>query len=786
MPPEQPLTAPTPARRFSWPLLAALLLGLALLAAYANAFRVPFLFDDPSSIADNPTLRSWRTAFLPPSDSGVTVSGRPLLNATFALNWALGRDNVTGYHVVNLLIHFLAALTLFGLTRRTLLLPSLSQHSALNSQLSPASASAAPLALSVSALWALHPLQTESVTYIVQRAESLVGLCYLLTLYCFVRSIDTPASARRWQFLSVLSCLAGMASKEVMASAPLIVLLFDRTFVSGAFAASWRSHKKLHLALAATWLLLAACILSTSNRGGTVGLGSGMSSWHYFLTQCQALVHYLRLAVWPHPLVLDYGTTTISRFTTVAPQFFALLALGFATLWALWKKPVPGFLGAVFFAVLAPTSSFVPVITQTMAEHRMYLALAPLVLLAAFATHRLLQNRALPLFAVIALAFVITTALRNHDYRTAESIWHDTREKAPLNPRSFTNLAKFHIDQKNYPAAFDLLNRALELDPRDANAWVDLANILLFQNRPAEGFARYEHALSLAPRLFDAHYNYGKALLEHRRIDEALAHIQTALEIKPSSTDARHNLGNALAAARRPAEAIAAYEQVLASTPGAIDTRNNLAATLLTLGRAAEAVPLLEENIRLAPNDAPTHLTLGRAHIALNQPDSALADFTDAVRLAPSLKEARANLGHSLLQAGRHADAITQYEAALKLGLDDASLRLNLGRCFLANNQLAEALDQHRLAASLAPASPEIRHSLARLLLQTGHVQESLPHYQKLLSLVPNSPHAHNELGIAFAQLGRISEARAHFEQAVKLAPQFSEARENLARALAQ
>ncbi len=779
--PEHPFTA-APSSRSRWPLIAALILGLTLLAAYANSFRVPFLFDDPSSIADNPTLRSWRTAFLPPSDSGVTVSGRPLLNATLSLNWALGRDNVTGYHAVNLLIHFLAALTLFGLTRRTLLLPSVSQLSALNSRLS---ARAAPFALAVSALWALHPLQTESVTYIVQRAESLVGLFYLLTLYCFLRSSDTPAHSRRWSLLAVLSCLAGMASKEVMVSAPLIVFLFDRTFVSGSFPAAWRSHKKLHLALAATWLLLAACILSTGSRGGTVGLGGTVSSWTYFLTQCQAIVHYLRLALWPHPLVLDYGTATVASFASVAPQFIALLALGLATLWSLWKKPALGFLGAIFFAVLAPTSSFVPVITQTMAGHRMYLALAPVLFLVAMAAHRLLRTRATVFLAAIALAFTVTTILRNRDYRDVSTIWTDNIGKIPLNPRGYTNLAKFHIDAKNYPEAFNLLSRALELDPHDANAWIDYANILVLQNRTTEGFAHYERALSLAPRLFDAHYNYGKALLEHGRVEEALAHIQTALEIKPGSSDARHNLGNALAAASRYDEAIATYEQVLATTPDALDTRDNLAATLLRLDRPAEAIPLLEENLRRAPASATTHLTLGRARVALNQPDLALAAFAEAVRIAPSLKEARANFAHSLLQSGRPSEAIDHYEAALRLGLDDATLRLNLGHALLATQQLAPALQHYHHATTLAPASPEARHSLARLLLQTGHTEESLPHYHALLRLAPDSPHAHNELGIACAQLGRLSEARAHFEQAVKLAPQFSEARENLARAQA-
>ena len=204
--------------------LAGALVVLAALAAYHNSFSGPFIWDDLFSIVDNPTIRHFGSALSPPNDIG--VGGRPISNLPLALNFAIGGTDVWGYHAFNLLIHTLAGLTLFGLARRTLRRPVLQDRFG---------TLALPLALAVAVIWTAHPLQTESVTFITQRYESMMGLFYLLTLYCFVRSVESPASAR-WQALSVVAGLLGVMTKEIIATAPVIVLLYDRTFVAGRFS----------------------------------------------------------------------------------------------------------------------------------------------------------------------------------------------------------------------------------------------------------------------------------------------------------------------------------------------------------------------------------------------------------------------------------------------------------------------------------------------------------------------------------------------------------------------
>ncbi len=355
--------------------IAGAILLIAAFAAYWNSLRVPFFFDDPISILDNPTIRNLAALgeVLTPPNNGSGVTGRPLVNLSLAINYVLGGTNPAGYHVANIFIHVLTTLALFGVVRRTLLLPALRVRFG---------GAALPIAFLTAALWLLHPLQTESVTCVIQRTELLMGLFYLLMLYCFV--CTTEASSPLWPALAVAACFAGMASKEVMVSAPLIVLLYDRAFVAGSFAGAWRRRRALYAGLAASWLLLAYLVASTGGaRGEAAGFGIGATWWSYALKQCEAIILYLRLTVWPNPLVVFYGIDVVTNPAEVWLQALLLMALVAATLWAAWRRPILGFIGLWFFAILAPSSIVVPLVTQTVSEHRMYLPLvAPLVLAA--------------------------------------------------------------------------------------------------------------------------------------------------------------------------------------------------------------------------------------------------------------------------------------------------------------------------------------------------------------------------------------------------------------------
>ncbi len=594
----KPVAPPTPraAPPARWaPLLAGVVVVLTGFAAYHNSFSGPFIFDDKPVILENPTLRHFSAALSPPQ-GGMTVSGRPMLNLSLAINYALGGTDVRGYHALNLTIHVLAGLALFGIVRQTLLRPALRERFG---------AAALPLALAVAMLWTVHPLQTQAVTYVVQRAESLMGLFYLLTLYCFVRGTDQGRSVF-WPVASVACCLLGMATKEVMVSAPLMVLLYDRTFVAGSFREACQQRWQFYLGLAATWLLLGWLVFSTGgNRGGTAGFNVGVGWWAYALTQFEAVAHYLRLSFWPHPLVFEYGTFWVQHAGEVAPSVILVVLLVAGTAIALWRWPAIGFLGAWFFAMLAPTS-LVPGTLQMIVEYRMYLSLAAVIVPIVLGLYLLAGKKSAVVFLALAAGLGCATARRNEDYRSAVSIWTDTATKRPDNPIAHNNLGNALREDGQITQAMAHYQEALRLKPDYAEAHNNLGIALEKMRQTPEAMSEYETALRLKPDYPEAHNNLGVALAGQRRLPEAIAHFEAALQLNPDYAGAHNSLGIALASQGRLPEAIAHFETAVRLKPDYPEAQNNLGIALMNFpGRLSEAMVHFEAALRLKPGIEP-------------------------------------------------------------------------------------------------------------------------------------------------------------------------------------
>jgi tetratricopeptide (TPR) repeat protein len=654
------LRTPTPEPRVSSSavIIAGAGLVCAALAAYSNSFAGPFIFDDLPSIPENLTIRHFASALAPPG-GGQTVTGRPVLNLSFALNHALGGDRVWSYHAVNLLIHALAGLALFGIIRRTL------------TGLADRKGDATLTAFFVALLWLVHPLQTESVTYIVQRAESLMGLFYLLTLYCFIRGADGEGGgggSLGWFALAFVSCLIGMGTKEVMVSAPVIVLLYDRTFMAGSFRAALRKRAWVYLSLAATWLLLAGLVLRGANRGGSAGFGVALGFWAYFATQFQAVAHYLWLSFWPHPLILDYGAQLANSVWDVAPYAVLVVGLVAATAYALVRRPTLGFLGAWFFAILAPTS-LVAVVRQTLAEHRMYLALAPVMVVLVLALQALLGRRAWRVAVVAAaVGFAVLTLARNADYRSAESILGDTVAKRPRNAWAQNNFGNILAHSGRPEAALLRYEEALRLRPGYADAEFNAGDALSKLGRLPEAIAHYEEALRLNPNFADAHDALGVALGLVGRLPEGIAHLEQAVRIDPARPGSHRNLGTALRMAGRPAEALAQFEEAVRLAPDSAQSRCDLGNALREADRLPDAIEQYDQAVRLDPSQPSAHNDLGVVELMAGRTQEAIAQFEAAVRLDPNLAQVHLNLAAALASAGRNDEAAAQTEAARRLG----------------------------------------------------------------------------------------------------------------------
>jgi len=525
-------------------LLAGAVIVLAGLWAYANSFSGPFVFDDFPSVLHNPTIRHlwpiWDA--LQPPRNGAAVEGRPIANLTLAINYAAGGLKPWGYHAVNLGIHLLAGLALFGLVRQTL--KGRGQVAKVDLRRGGQLLQPDPLAFAfaVALLWTLHPLQTESVTFISNRAECLMGLFYLLTLYCLSKGGRPSPTPSLWLGLSVASCLLGMATKEVMVSAPLVVLLYDRTFLAGSFREAWCRRRAYYLCLAATWILLGSLVASMGgSRGKAAGFDSFITPWSYALTQCKAVVHYLTLAFWPRSLVFDYGFSVVNAPGEVVVQALILFVLLAATLLSLRFRPALGFLGAWFFLILAPSSSILPLTSQTMAEHRMYLPLAAVIALAVGVAwgqvakldlrrgRQVLQSGPiLVVVAVLAVGLGFATHRRNEVYQSEVGLWGDTARKCPDSIRAHFNLGMAYDEAGRRPDGRDEYFKVVLLDPFNADAHFRLADDLAIEGRMGEAIAHFQEAAFLKPANPEIHRNYGNALEAVGRGNEAAAQFAEA------------------------------------------------------------------------------------------------------------------------------------------------------------------------------------------------------------------------------------------------------------------
>jgi tetratricopeptide (TPR) repeat protein len=681
---------------------AAAGLVIAAVVAYHNILHAPFIFDDRKAIVENPTIRrlvSFEVLRTPSGATGAGASGRPLVNLSLALNYAIGGLAVEGYHVVNLAIHICAGLLLFGLVRRTL-------------NLSPLAGAAFPLAWTMTLLWLVHPLQTESVTCVVQRSESLVGLFYLLTLYCFVRSTE-PAASGGWAMAAVVACLAGMMTKESMVTAPVVALLYDRTFVAGSFRKAWQQRGRLYLGLAATWLFLGGLLVARGgSRGAAAGFGLGITWWNYALTQCGAIVHYLRLVFWPHPLVVDYGTRVMTEPGQIALPALFLVLLVAATLWALWRAPRLGFLGATFFLLLAPSSSVVPLVAQTVAEHRMYLPLAAVIALVVLGLHALIEHAVASVGTALAIILIGTTVVRNSDYSSELGLWQKTVAACPGNARAHLNLG------------FALANAG----------------------RNTEAMAEYEKALELVPSYADAHYDLGLACFASGQTEQAIAQYEQTLALDPQYQKARQSLASALARSGLWSESIPYYETSLRSRPNDPEVEQGLGFALLQSGRPDEAIGHLQAAVRLAPNYFEARNNLGALFLERGQIDQAVEQFEAALRLQPDNAEVQANLGSALFKLGRAAEAIPHYAEASRLDPENPTAAFRLANALLIAGRAPEAINAYDRVLQLQPDNADAHYNLATALAQTGRTAEAIAHFRQTLRLRPGDADTINSL----------------------------------------
>ncbi len=594
--------------------LAVIGLAIAGIFVYANSLSAPFIFDDTNHINNNPRIRQ-----LWPLSLVISATNRPVVDLSLAINCALGGFNPFGYHVVNLMIHVLAAVVLMLIVRHSLSRPVVGKRY---------QAIAFPFALIAALLWMVHPLQTQSVTYTIQRSESLMGLFYLLVLYCVIRSVDSGAH-RRWGIGAIIFCWLGMGTKEVMVTAPIMVLIYDRIFLSASWMEIKRRRGWMYLGLAAGWILLFKLAVTARENSANAGVGfAGVSSWDYALTQTQVVSHYLRLMFWPTGQCLDYDWPVNSNFVAVFPYLAVMTLLILLTAWGLRRYPAIGILGVWFFLILAPTSSVFP-IGDIIFEHRMYLPSAAIIVLAVLGGESLLhkimgtaKNRLYFTVGVTALSVGILGILtwqRNHVYRSELAMWSDVVAKAPWNDRAQLNLGNALAQSRRWPEAIDRYREALELNPGYEKIHYNLALALAHQGKEAEARQLLETAIRLKPDFAEAYRQLAGLLIRQKRNSDAMDVSRRALAINPNGAGNRYHFAMTLAELGQLDDAIGEFQAVIRQDPRHVTANFNLGNMYAQKGDFRKAIFYYTETVRLKPDFSEAQARLRDAHVVAKQ-----------------------------------------------------------------------------------------------------------------------------------------------------------------------
>ena len=771
---QKTLPQPTPRQLTSppWHKFLPFLLIIAGLAGYANSFQGVFLLDDHHTIVDHHAIRS-----LWPPWAYLSLT-RPLVYLTLAVNYALGGLEVWGYHAVNLLIHLLAALTLYGLLRRTFLSDRLKERYGDVSE---------SLAFATSLLWLLHPLQSQSVTYLIQRAESLMGLFYLLTLYAVSRSNTSKA----WPRIAILTCALGMATKEVMVTAPILCLLYDRIFLASSFKEIFQKRLHLYLGLGATWGVLAATLFLQDPvaLARSAGFGEQLTSIDYALTQPGVILHYLKLSFWPDPLCFDYGWPVAKTFEATLPPLFLIGALLVAAFVALRLRPELGFLGAWFFLILAPTSSLLP-LRDFAFEHRMYLPLAAVLVLAVLTGYKIFGKWTPQPFLsfcsllIPAAVFGTLTYQRNQDYASPVTIWQDTVAKRPHNARAHINLGNALHDEGALGDAEYHLLKALEIRPVFPQANYNLGNVLDEQGKQAEAVQQYRRALAIDPNYADAHHNLGVLLSDQGKLEEAIEHYNEALRIDPRHAEAHNSLGIALGKQGKLEAAVEHYKTALVLEPDFSEAHNNLGVVLAGQGKLNEAVDHYELALRIDPKHEKAKYNLGKALVAQGKYEMANRYYSEALAIDPNFAEAHLNLGLALAEQKRLEEAIFHYDEALRAKPDFAEAHINLGIVLAKQGKFEEAIDHYTKVIALDPTDATAHYNLGKALADQAKFADAADRFRDAVSAKPDFVEALNNLGAALYAQGKADEAISYFSKALELKPDHEDARKNLQIAL--
>jgi Tfp pilus assembly protein PilF len=758
--------------RKSLPALQLLDIGLIVLLftatfiAYWPALRGGILWDDDAHIT-RPGLQSIGGLARIWFQLRATPQYYPVVHTAFWLEHHLWGNSTTGYHIVNVVLHVVAA-CLFALI--------LSQ-------------------LSIRGAWigafifALHPIAVESVAWISEQKNTLSTVFYLLAMLLYLRydeSRETVTDDRpdlfvqsREYYIALACFVAAILSKSVTVTLPAALLVI-----------LWWKRGKL------SWNRDVFPLLPWFGIGILSGLFTAWIEWRYvgaagkdysFSVLQRVLIagrdiwFYLQKLVWPSNLMFVYPRWEVSASIWWQYLFPAGAILLVAAAWLIREK-TRGPLAAVLFftGTLFPALGFFnvyPFIYSFVADHFQYLAALGIIALVASLCHsKWRTSAAIVVIAVLGLITRIDAAA----YRDSETLYRTTFARNPRCWMCYNNLGLILFKQGKVSEATDLYAQALRIKPDYAEATNNIGVMLTSRGLFAAAQVKFQEALRMKPDYPDAFNNLGNTFLLMGKVDEAIPNLERALEMRPDYPEAKLNMGAAMLKLNRTADAINNLKDALRLKPDYAEAHGILGIAWFSAGQVVEAKNEFEQSVRLNPAYVQTHNNYGEALLNLGQVDEAIAQFELALRMDPQSADAHQGLAKVYAVRGRSLEAAAEYEQVLKLNPDQANIHNDLALVLEALKKPEDAVKHFHEAIRLKPDFADAHYNFALLLISMHRSADGVDELKNALKYNPNMAEAHDALGATFYDSGRFPEALAEFTETQRLRPDLPGIQNNL------
>ena len=750
-------------------LLIILLFSAVTLVIYSNTFNSPFVLDDLRKIEDNPAIRVDQFAPVEIMKAGFQSSRmRPVAFMTLALNHSLHKYDVYGYHVVNVAIHILTGFFLYLVIAATLKTASI-QHRYSQPDL---------IAFFAALIWLVHPIQTQSVIYIVQRTNSLATLFFILSFLFYIYGRQTSRTGYKWIWLiaSAFAWALSLGCKQITAILPFIIFIYEWFFFQD-LNRDWIKKRLKYLPGIIIFFILLVLVYTNFSPLEKIKSFHDYAADEFtvterLLTQFRVVIWYISLIIFPIPsrLNLDYDFALSHSLLDPITTTLALIAISGLMALSFFlasKNRLLAFCIIWFFGTHLIESSILPL--AIIFEHRNYLPSMMVCLVPVVLVYHYLKIDWLKIGLLCALVVVLSAWAhqRNRVWEDNVTLWTDVVQKSPNKARPHFNLGVALSEQNNDAEAIPHYQRTLEINPGMAHPHINLGRILEKQNRIEEAAAHYLTALQNEPDLPEAHSNMGAILMKQGRTEEAIQFYQKALTIRPQFAQAHFGLANAHVQKGDFKQGIRHYYLALQFKPDYAEAHSNLGSIFLNAGENEKAINHYFAALQIDPVQVQAYNNLGIALMQEGRIEAAISQFQKALQLKPDFVMAQNNLRRALAIKKEIESEISHLQDIITNDPGNVELHFQLGNLYFRKGDRNRAMQQYKKALQLDPKFLPALNNLALVTAANKEYYKALTVFLDLLNYIPDDADTHYNIACMYSRLNRVNESIDWLKKAI-------------------